>query len=53
MLWQFLARRTQRTTKLARRFNVLQHQAQTQRIIGLGVEVHRIIGPGLLEGVYD
>jgi hypothetical protein len=27
---------------------VLQRQALTDRIIGLGVEVHRTIGPGLL-----
>jgi hypothetical protein len=28
---------------------VLQHQALTERIIGLAIEVHRKTGPGLLE----
>jgi PD-(D/E)XK nuclease superfamily len=31
---------------------VLQHQALTERIIGLAIEVHRKTGPGLLESVY-
>jgi GxxExxY protein len=31
---------------------VLAHQALTNRIIGLAIEVHRTLGPGLLESVY-
>jgi GxxExxY protein len=31
---------------------VLQHQALTERIIGLAIEVHRKTGPGLLVSVY-
>ena len=31
---------------------MLQHQALTERIIGLAIEVHRKTGPGLLESVY-
>jgi GxxExxY protein len=31
---------------------MLQHRALTDRIIGLAIEVHRTIGPGLLESVY-
>jgi GxxExxY protein len=35
-----------------REFFMLEHQALTERIIGLAIEVHRIVGPGLLESVY-
>jgi GxxExxY protein len=31
---------------------MLEHRALTERIIGLAIEVHRTIGPGLLEVVY-
>ena len=31
---------------------MLEHQALTERIIGLAIEVHRTVGPGLLESVY-
>jgi GxxExxY protein len=31
---------------------VLQQRALTERIIGLAIEVHRFVGPGLLESVY-
>jgi GxxExxY protein len=31
---------------------VLVHQALTDRVIGHAIEVHRTIGPGLLESVY-
>jgi GxxExxY protein len=31
---------------------LLRHSALTERIIGLAIEVHRILGPGLLESVY-
>jgi GxxExxY protein len=31
---------------------MLQHQALTERIIGLAIEVHRKTGPGLLESIY-
>ncbi len=31
---------------------VLRHGALTERIIGLAIEVHRVVGPGLLESVY-
>lgn len=32
---------------------MLEHAALTERIIGLGIEVHRQTGPGLLESVYE
>jgi GxxExxY protein len=32
---------------------VLEHRDLTERIIGLAIEVHRTIGPGLLESVYE
>jgi PD-(D/E)XK nuclease superfamily len=35
-----------------REFFMLEHQALTERIIGFGIEVHRSVGPGLLEPVY-
>lgn len=31
---------------------MLEHRELTERVIGLAIEVHRIIGPGLLESVY-
>jgi GxxExxY protein len=31
---------------------MLEHRGLTDRIIGLAIEVHRTIGPGLLESVY-
>jgi GxxExxY protein len=31
---------------------LLIHRALTERVIGLAIEVHRTIGPGLLESVY-
>jgi hypothetical protein len=33
-------------------FFMLEHQALTERIIGFAIEVHRTVGPGLLESVY-
>jgi GxxExxY protein len=35
-----------------REFFMLEHQALTERIIGFAIEVHRTVGPGLLESVY-
>jgi GxxExxY protein len=32
---------------------VLEHRDLTERIIGLAIEVHRTVGPGLLESVYE
>ena len=32
---------------------MLTHHELTERIIGLAIEVHRTIGPGLLEAVYE
>src|SRR5438270_160287 len=32
---------------------MLEHHALTERIIGLAIEVHRTVGPGLLESVYQ
>jgi GxxExxY protein len=32
---------------------VLIHRDLTERIIGLAIEVHRTVGPGLLESVYE
>ena len=29
------------------------NDALTERIIGAAIEVHRILGPGLLEGIYE
>ena len=31
---------------------MLEHQALTDRVIGLAIEVHRTLGPGLLDSVY-
>ena len=31
---------------------MLEHRDLTERVIGLAIEVHRAIGPGLLESVY-
>lgn len=31
---------------------MLVHQDLTERVIGLAIEVHRTVGPGLLESVY-
>jgi len=31
---------------------VLEHRALTATIISLAIEVHRYVGPGLLESVY-
>src|SRR5471032_701998 len=35
-----------------RRANMLTHRDLSNRIIGLAIEVHRNVGPGLLESVY-
>ena len=31
---------------------MLEHRDLTERVIGLAIEVHRTVGPGLLESVY-
>jgi GxxExxY protein len=32
---------------------MLEHEALTERIIGAAIEVHRALGPGLLESAYE
>lgn len=32
---------------------MLEHRALTERLIGLAIDVHRTVGPGLLESVYQ
>jgi GxxExxY protein len=32
---------------------VIHDNALTQQVIGCAVEVHRTLGPGLLEGIYE
>jgi GxxExxY protein len=39
-------------TKIAEKFHTEQRDSRTERIIGLGIKVHRCLGPGLLESVY-
>ena len=31
----------------------LKHEELTEQIIGAAIEVHKALGPGLLEGVYE
>jgi hypothetical protein len=31
---------------------MLEHRDLTERVIGLAIDVHRTVGPGLLESVY-
>jgi GxxExxY protein len=31
----------------------LEHDELTERIIGAAIEVHRVLGPGLLESIYE
>jgi GxxExxY protein len=38
-------------TPRAQRAN--EHDELTEKIIGAGIEVHRILGPGLLESIYE
>ena len=53
---QGLVRSTTENTKprgAARRFIVLEHRNLTEQVIGLAIEVHRGVGPALLESVHE
>ena len=41
------------TTGAAGAVQILRHEDLTREIIGAAIEVHKAIGPGLLEGVYE
>jgi len=32
---------------------ILEHDVLTEQIIGAAIEVHRVLGPGLLESIYE
>ncbi|HET6933471.1 MAG TPA: GxxExxY protein [Candidatus Angelobacter sp.] len=40
-------------TGAARAAQKLRHEDLTKQIIGAAIEVHKTVGPGLLEGVYE
>ena len=40
-------------TGVARAVQKLRHEDLTKEIIGAAIEVHKTVGPGLLEGVYE
>ncbi len=40
-------------TGAARAVQKLRHEDLTKQIIGAAIEVHKTVGPGLLEGVYE
>jgi GxxExxY protein len=48
---QDLPQRTQRSPR--EETDVLERDPVTERIIGAAIEVHRVLGPGLLESVYE
>lgn len=47
-----LSQRTQRFTEIIRG-SEMDWNALTEKIIGLAIKVHRVLGPGLLESAYE
>jgi GxxExxY protein len=42
-----------RISRIRRQAMALEHEELTERIIGAAIEVHRTLGPGFLESIYE